>query len=834
MKNLIPLNIKYIPLILSPISTQHISIFERPNYMSTLNTQNTNDLTLKQLPIPKLNIKRNQVRLTDTVKALTSYIQLQSGLDAAIIVQLVTLLHKLEMYYFRNDKGFVTLCKLVSNWLKSNIARNNRKQDAVQNQDWNKQANCPTVLLDIFALIERIDNNKELLMTYRMLFSIFDIYKVVQIPRQPSINTITDKGAPEDKHFTVEAIDRAIERLGLDPQEFTQELENRNRNAIWHSSSASGPNGQAVWMSHMDAQAINQDPEVRFNLLQLCKLLGREDLFQLFEATLELPQVRNLEKEDPVHSRLHFIFESGDKVRTIAILDWWTQELLTPFHTVLNNALKTIPMDGTHDQDKIAEKVRLLTTSQDADLFSLDLTAATDRLPRTLQIKILQRLVKYPAFGMMWAKLLTERDFTMPGNQKIQYAVGQPMGAKSSFTMLALTHHVIIQEAAFLAGRVNFDAYVILGDDVLIADKLVAENYKALMADLGLEISPFKSIECISQTSKFRIAEICKRLFINGAEVSPIPVKLLANTIENGSMAYQLQEELDKRGLIVDRSSVGEFLINLLRSKDDIKLLVKLNILPSYMTGMRSQINIMNDSRFTLDAWLKERQISEDTLNAFFKYTVIQEQMKRMSNIIQSSESTFDTLVKASRASNNPLIGFAPDDFVKVTDFAQEHLDRWNVVKAFHPAREVMFAEVNRISTWIMQLSVSRGYALVNSLLDNVIDSLKVSVMEMLDNKRIGGARVTRTLIDKTIENILYAQRQPGGVLTYSAKFNPMNIIWYMKVAIGGECTISRSASRISTTKLDASLRFREVSKTLNINDIFAPEDSIQPGRRLG
>jgi hypothetical protein len=41
-------------------------------------------------------------------------------------------------------------------------------------------------------------------------------------------------------------------------------------------------------------------------------------------------------------------------------------------------------------------------------------------------------------------------EFRMFGN--IRYAVGQPMGALSSFNMLAITHHIIVQVAAFNCG----------------------------------------------------------------------------------------------------------------------------------------------------------------------------------------------------------------------------------------------------------------------------------------------------------------------------------------------------------------------------------------------
>jgi len=77
-----------------------------------------------------------------------------------------------------------------------------------------------------------------------------------------------------------------------------------------------------------------------------------------------------------------------------------------------------------------------------------------------------------------------------------RYAVGQPMGAYSSFPMLALTHHVIVQVAARRAGIGQwFSNYAILGDDIVIADPRVAPHYLNIMRDtLGVDINLSKSL----------------------------------------------------------------------------------------------------------------------------------------------------------------------------------------------------------------------------------------------------------------------------------------------------------------------------------------------------
>jgi hypothetical protein len=69
------------------------------------------------------------------------------------------------------------------------------------------------------------------------------------------------------------------------------------------------------------------------------------------------------------------------------------------------------------------------------------------------------------------------------------------MGAYSSWAMLALTHHVIVKLAAHNVGVKKFTDYCILGDDVVIANDLVAKEYYNLMTLLGVSINLSKSVQ---------------------------------------------------------------------------------------------------------------------------------------------------------------------------------------------------------------------------------------------------------------------------------------------------------------------------------------------------
>lgn len=75
----------------------------------------------------------------------------------------------------------------------------------------------------------------------------------------------------------------------------------------------------------------------------------------------------------------------------------------------------------------------------------------------------------------------------------MRYSVGQPMGAYSSWAAFTLTHHLVVEWAAFLCHIPNFKDYILLGDDIVIRNDKVAQKYISIMTKLGVEISQSKT-----------------------------------------------------------------------------------------------------------------------------------------------------------------------------------------------------------------------------------------------------------------------------------------------------------------------------------------------------
>lgn len=223
-------------------------------------------------------------------------------------------------------------------------------------------------------------------------------------------------------------------------------------------------------------------------------------------------------------------------MRVFAMVDPWTQLVMYPFHKALFRILNKHPMDGTFNQ--LAPLNRAWKFSS---LYSMDLSAATDRLPMSIQVPLIKELFQLTdAESNAWSSLLVDRDYAIGNSgESVRYTVGQPMGALSSWAMLAMTHHLIVQVAAWKAGHPQtklFRDYAVLGDDIVIFNKKVSKYYHELIISLGVECNLAKSILSYKGIG----LEFAKKTFYRGVNISPTPLKELYAALEspNGLLQY--------------------------------------------------------------------------------------------------------------------------------------------------------------------------------------------------------------------------------------------------------------------------------------------------------
>jgi hypothetical protein len=400
-------------------------------------------------------------------------------------------------------------------------------------------------------VIRLLDKGGNLEVLY--LVSVLHCYRLVTLPIDFSVATIIKpfsgsvRGLREHRHLLLKTCRILKETFSIKPF---------SANFKWAVSGASGPNGSPAYRkSREDLVALNSgkltDKVVK--AFQSLKFNNSSE-FEYYFADLSRYKTISTETKDLFHSRLAFLQDKGGKTRVVGLVDLLTQSLLKPVHDHVASILRHLPTDGTFDQEIQRQRVKEWT-KQGLYLASLDLSACTDRFPAFFQMMV---LVKTGVFdlkqGLAWLELIRGRDFAFrkKGDETysfVRYEVGQPMGAYSSWPVMALAHHALVQlsyNVAYPSRDVYFDKYALLGDDIVIADKKVAETYKVLISHLGIDYSPSKSFET------YGVAEFAKSLFSFGKDLTPFPLALMLmkeNTIVTDTLA--LMDEFAKRKLVI-------------------------------------------------------------------------------------------------------------------------------------------------------------------------------------------------------------------------------------------------------------------------------------------
>jgi len=393
----------------------------------------------------------------------------------------------------------------------------------------------------------------------KFYLTVFSSYRVIPLRGKLKLNTITDIGKKFDLDYFSKFLPNFVELLTKKNKRGLMEFygENAKFRPLLKSSPHTGGvfnfnglifggeknNGfkkkKSSWASHPIPALFSlrswQNPRNR-KLYQTLILFARKfhpRLAGLIQACVVMDS--EVENRDFV-GKLGLKEEPAGKVRVFAMVDPWTQWLLDPLHRYLFNLLEQLPTDGTFNQQK--PLIRLLNRDPKS-LWSLDLSAATDRLPVSLQERLLNVLTVGNSevdLGTLWRKLLTDREYLLMETDfnahlvhqsvALKYGAGQPMGALSSWPMLALVHHYLIQLAAWLAGfplHKLYTNYCILGDDLVIGDRKVKVIYLMLLSKLGVECGLAKSILSPKGTG----AEFAKLTFIDKINVSPLSLKEL-------------------------------------------------------------------------------------------------------------------------------------------------------------------------------------------------------------------------------------------------------------------------------------------------------------------
>lgn len=249
--------------------------------------------------------------------------------------------------------------------------------------------------------------------------------------------------------------------------------------------------------------------------------------------------------------------EPAGKVRTVAIVDYWTQRLMLPVHQWMMRVLRALPTDATFDQQgRLKEYAQKFSECKH---YSIDLKSATDLIPIELYRTVFEGL--WPTDTVdLWISLMTDRWFHVPkGNKKspslarrcvqgtdIMYQRGQPMGALSSWASMAIVHHALVLYSARRAGLDpgTFSEYRVLGDDLVMANGEVRSNYLEVTTRLCVPTSPAKTLEG-------KLFIFASQAYREGVNLSPLSLKE-----ELGITTFAQRVEMALRA--VDRGWAGD------------------------------------------------------------------------------------------------------------------------------------------------------------------------------------------------------------------------------------------------------------------------------------
>lgn len=789
--------------------------------------------------LPRVNFNRNTKRFISVMSMVKLFVKMLQSFDSGIkgfLQPLSKFIFNMEQLYKSDPHSFVSLSKLYQNWFKVSFLSGDFSQRNIPNGLWNRSSQSPYILSDLIDMVKRIHDIRILNMVVRIILTILSAYKVIVVPSEPNLDTIQSPYTGIDNPENLFDFNEILTRLNLNPDYLNAQLVENVMSSKWHYSSASGPNGDAVWSSHLDALAIHRDQELYTALESYCK---DQNMDYVINALNDCNPERLLNSMDsitePIHSKLHFIFEKGNKTRIIAILDYFTQEILTPLHNVLADYLKTNTNDFTFNQDLGFDTA--LKWSSDLsrnEMFSYDLSAATDRLPIVLQARILEELFS-SSLASNWVNIIQSRSFILPNSQPIKYSVGQPMGMKSSFPMLALTHHFIVQQAAINAGLPFFNNYIILGDDIVINSKSVAEKYYDLINKLGLEISIHKSVIPSSDQPGF---EFASRIGKSGFELSPLPVKLLANAYEDSSYLPELQNQLERLGFkpeIYWYRFIASFV-----SKTDLQENARLNGLPTSVNGLIKSIPNTIAPDLNFDNWSRQFRLSELDLSNMLTYMVITDQMKRIDQMLSSSTSTLSAILSWAKSSGYKPIKVVMGN-IRFEDFIAEVMSG-SEGSFFHPVQEIARSEANRLTDILSQLMLSEG-----DMVSKIRKGLIQSIHTQLEQKdRMGGDTVhssglyNRRLIEKTLRTLVsICSTDRSRKLVHTIKIQSIDQTWTIQYVIGESLVVSplRVTNPLSESEVNNKLETSLKGVTF-ANSIFSsvtPEEKrkYHPGNRL-
>jgi len=434
--------------------------------------------------------------------------------------------------------------------------------------------NILNILPKLILEVEKIQDNQIRSSIYSIIHSSICIYRQFSVKAVPDVSTITkDYNGAKTLQYNLKYYfsDKNID-IWLDSIKSLESIKHYCKLSIYSGNASSPAGGSHDTNILTDVNAILSDESKRKAIYQVSSQFSGFSDFQILIDTLY--ENIKLDKDFAMtpHSRLVTFTAPGMKARVIAVADWVSQTALSAIHFSMFKLLKLIPSDCTFNHKSGLQ----IYSDKASSFYSLDLSAATDRLPRVLQSRIIARL--YTRLGydgesiaQAWLELI-DREYTTKGSAfekvltKVKYSVGNGMGLFSSWPTMALTHHYIVSHLC----KVPSENYRLVGDDLLIKDcKISYEKYLDIMSDIGMSVNLTKTIK--SESGRHTL-EFARNYIIKGCPINTIRFGAVYAWIDGNitpeSAIWHLRDHIDFH--TVDN------VFELFHSKNDIILRISL------------------------------------------------------------------------------------------------------------------------------------------------------------------------------------------------------------------------------------------------------------------
>jgi len=792
---------------------------------------------------PSISGPSPQVRATSFkhMDALMASIMLLVGLMATSVGELILstiarIYHIIHGQVLVEPSAAITMLKKAQHWYLGIIRGSNpngsQEFDHPENFfDPREAGDTRGSTLTALRTYIRAESPRTLLFFDRIVYAFLSIHRLIVLPPVNDFKTITDGTSWTEKtpgSLGVEDITAALSALGISPDAFKKVYREKCKQQ-WHIlMHTAGPNGKASWTAYSDAVALLNNVPLLKQLVSFAELSDLKGLLNDMFMTVNLPGVDGGTGGQVYTAKIHTFEEWGGKTRHVAIIDYWTQLLVTPLHDTLFEFLRRIEMDATFDQDAACDVIRGWTeTSSKRELYSCDLTAATDRLPRDFQVQVLSILMGDATLAVNWGKMFSERSYLTVDKTFIKYGAGLPMGSKSNWAMLALCHHVIIQSAAIKANVTPYADYRVCGDDSVITKTSVYDHYTALMTVYGLTINITKSV--LHNASLHSAAEFCKRVFVNGSEITSYPVKLVVKTAMNGRLAPQLQNELTRRGSMVPNHILYDYFAGLV-DRESLEFLLILNAIPANLSGLKLPVSPPGDVG-DLSKWYPGiYNVTVADVTQAYLYVLVTEQLKRLDVLLRQTD-----LIK--KAIDRNAIGYATPNYgikVKLSDGKEqalmEHIGtKIEGLSSSHPILSAAYAENVRISSLLSAIRTG-NVDLSAMALSALLDQFRNALIDAWDDKLAAKGQAERSLIARSMDTLSSIISLPiadsaGKPVIRKLDFTVMlayvSRLWTVSWHLGSNVMINAVKSRVKSVPALASNALNNVLSTFAVNKRF-------------